>query len=57
MSEIHFSNLEVAQKILHDELGDDWNDLMQTLYESRVLVAMRHFANHELEVLKEKANE
>ena len=54
MSEIHFYNLEVAQRILHDELGDDWNDLMRTLCESGVLCAMRHFANHENETLKKE---
>jgi len=36
--------LKEAQQILHDTFGDDWNDLMKTMYEPRVLVAMVKFA-------------
>jgi len=37
--------LKQAQQILHKNLGSDWNDLYQTLYESRVLVSMVEFSN------------
>lgn len=32
-----------AQKFLHDELGSDWNDLLKTVYEGRILAAMYKF--------------
>jgi hypothetical protein len=36
-----------AQKVLRKELGDDWNDLLKTMYEPRVMAAMIKFSDQE----------
>lgn len=37
--------LLLAQDFLHKELGTDWNDLCQVLYEHRILCAMIKFSD------------
>ncbi len=37
--------LTLAQEFLHKELGTDWNDLCQVLYEHRILCAMLKFSD------------
>ena len=39
-------SMMLAQKILHEELGTDWNDLCQVLYEHRILCAMLKFSDN-----------